>query len=133
MGSLLVDNCTDVENNGFCFSESDGTIMERTLDVGNTKMTFGGLRTHQFLLQHPNQIKSHDFVGCIRNIYINGKLLRPTMGLAVHNVVDRCPRATVPGCNGAPCKNGGVCHDLWSDYVCECKSPFMGRNCATGE
>nr|XP_015806508.2 protocadherin Fat 4-like isoform X1 [Nothobranchius furzeri] len=131
MGSLLVDNCTDVENNGFCFSESDGTIMERTLDVGNTKMTFGGLRTHQFLLQHPNQIKSHDFVGCIRNIYINGKLLRPTMGLAVHNVVDRCPRATVPGCNGAPCKNGGVCHDLWSDYVCECKSPFMGRNCAT--
>ena len=29
MGSLLVDNCTDVENDGFCFSKSDGIISER--------------------------------------------------------------------------------------------------------
>lgn len=29
MGSLHVDNCTDVENNGFCFSQSDGSGSER--------------------------------------------------------------------------------------------------------
>ncbi|XP_072248265.1 protocadherin Fat 4 isoform X2 [Leuresthes tenuis] len=131
MGSLLVDNCTDVENDGFCFSKSDGIISERTLDVGNTNMTFGGLRTLELILLHPIQITTHDFVGCIRNIHVNGILLRPSMALATYNIFDRCPRAPMPVCNSLPCKNGGVCHDLWSDYLCECKSPFTGRNCTT--
>ncbi|XP_016528841.1 protocadherin Fat 4-like [Poecilia formosa] len=131
MGTLLVDNCTDVVNNGLCFSEFDGTISERTLDVGNTNMTFGGLRSLEVILQHPSPIKTHDFVGCIRNIQINGILLRPSSGLATYNVFNRCPRAAVSGCNSSPCKNGGVCHDLWSEYVCECKTPFRGRNCDT--
>ncbi|XP_047449254.1 protocadherin Fat 4 [Mugil cephalus] len=130
MVSLHVDNCTDVETKGFCFSKSDGSGSERTLDVGNTNMTLGGLRTVEVILQHPAQIKTHDFVGCIRKIYINGILLRPSMALAAHNILDRCPRATAPGCHSVPCRNGGVCHDLWSDYLCECTSPFTGRNCA---
>lgn len=45
----------------------------------------------------------------------------------------RCPRAIASPCHRNPCKNGGVCHDLWSDYLCECKSPFTGRSCATGK
>ncbi|XP_071353107.1 protocadherin Fat 4 [Trachinotus anak] len=130
MGSLHVDNCTDVENNGFCFSQSDGSSSERTLDVGNINMTFGGLRTIEFILLHPAQIKTHDFVGCIRNIHVNGIQLRPSMALATYNILDRCPRATVSPCHSHPCKNGGVCHDLWSYYLCECKSPFIGSNCA---
>ncbi|XP_022055843.2 protocadherin Fat 4 isoform X3 [Acanthochromis polyacanthus] len=130
MGSLHVDNCTDVETNGFCFSQSDGSISQRTLDVGNNNMTIGGLRTIDFILLHPTQIKSHDFVGCIRNIHINGILLRPSMALATYNIFDRCPRAAVSPCLSVPCKNAGVCHDLWFDYLCECKSPFTGRNCA---
>ncbi|XP_024861742.1 protocadherin Fat 4 isoform X2 [Kryptolebias marmoratus] len=131
MGSLLVDNCTDDENNEFCFSKSDASHSERTLDVGNTNMTFGGLRNREFILQHPDQIKTHDFVGCIRNIHVNGMLLRPSVGLATYNVFDRCPRITMSRCSSAPCQNGGVCQDLWSDYLCECKSPFTGSNCAT--
>ncbi|GLD53473.1 protocadherin Fat 4-like isoform X1, partial [Lates japonicus] len=130
MGSLHVDNCTDVENNGFCFSQSDGSSSERTLDIGNSNMTFGGLRTAEFILLHPAQIKTHDFVGCVRNFHVNGILLRPSMALATYNILDRCPRTTVSPCHGNPCKNGGVCHDLWSDYLCECKSPFIGSNCA---
>uniref|UniRef100_A0A3Q1G5Y9 Cadherin domain-containing protein n=1 Tax=Acanthochromis polyacanthus TaxID=80966 RepID=A0A3Q1G5Y9_9TELE len=61
----------------------------RTLDVGNNNMTIGGLRTIDFILLHPTQIKSHDFVGCIRNIHINGILLRPSMALATYNIFDR--------------------------------------------
>uniref|UniRef100_A0A3Q0R1P0 Si:dkey-1m11.6 n=1 Tax=Amphilophus citrinellus TaxID=61819 RepID=A0A3Q0R1P0_AMPCI len=99
-----------------------------TLDVGNSNMTFGGLRTTEPILVHPAQIKTHDFVGCIRNIHINGILLRPSMALAAYNIFD-CPRAAVSPCYSVPCKNGGVCHDLWSDYFCECKSSFTGRNC----
>lgn len=39
----------------------------------------------------------------------------------------------VSSCSSATCQNGGVCQDLWSDYFCECKSPFIGSNCATGK
>ncbi|XP_076590536.1 protocadherin Fat 4-like [Chaetodon auriga] len=129
MGSLQVDNCTDVESNGFCFSHSDGRGLERTLDVGSN-MTFGGLRTFEPILLHPAQIKTHDFVGCIRNIRVNGILLRPSMALASYNILDRCPRVTPSPCHSNPCKNGGMCHDHWSHYFCECKSPFTGSNCA---
>ncbi|RVE65013.1 hypothetical protein OJAV_G00132020 [Oryzias javanicus] len=131
MGSMLVDNCTDVIKRGFCFSKSEGTISERTLDVGNNNMTFGGLRTLESILLHPNQIKSHDFVGCIRQVHINGILLRPSMALAAFNIYDRCTRVSGSVCDNVPCKNGGVCHDFWSDYLCDCPSPFGGINCAT--
>ncbi|XP_059186388.1 protocadherin Fat 4-like [Centropristis striata] len=129
MGSLHVDNCTDVESNAFCFSQSDGSGLKRTLDVGSN-MTFGGTRTFDSILLHLSQIKTHDFVGCIRNIHVNGILLRPSMALATYNILERCPRTTPSPCQSNPCQNGGVCHDLWSDHLCECKSPFTGSNCA---
>uniref|UniRef100_A0AAQ4RW20 Uncharacterized protein n=1 Tax=Gasterosteus aculeatus aculeatus TaxID=481459 RepID=A0AAQ4RW20_GASAC len=132
MGSLNVDNCTHIKNSGFCFSRSDGSSLKRTLDVGRN-VTFGGIRTFESILKLPAQIKTHDFVGCIRNLYVNGILLRPLMALASYNILDRCPRTSSSPCHSNPCKNSGLCHDLWSDYVCECKSPFTGNNCAEGE
>ncbi|KAF3693195.1 Protocadherin Fat 4 [Channa argus] len=101
----------------------------RTLDVGNSNMTFGGLRTMEQIFLHPAQIQTHDFVGCIRNLYINGILLRHSMALATYNILDRCPRAAESPCHSNPCKNGGVCHDLWSNHLCECKGHFTGSNC----
>ncbi|KAI4815010.1 hypothetical protein KUCAC02_005177 [Chaenocephalus aceratus] len=129
MGSLHVDNCTDEENTGFCFSQSEGSSLKRTLDVGSN-MTFGGTNTFESVLLHPGQIKTHDFVGCIRNTHVNGILLRPSMALATYNILNRCPRTTASPCHSNPCKNGGVCHDLWSYSICECKSLFTGSNCA---
>ncbi|KAM3615537.1 uncharacterized protein V6R79_003654 [Siganus canaliculatus] len=128
MGSLHVDNCTDVGSNGFCFSRSDGKSLERTLDVGSN-LTFGGLRTFDSILRHPPHIKTHDFVGCIRNIHVNGVLHRPSMALTAYNILDRCLRQTPPPCQSNPCKNGGTCHDLWFDYVCECRGLFTGNSC----
>lgn len=60
----------------------------RTLDVGSN-MTFGGLRDIESILLHPAQIKTHDFVGCIRNIHVNGILLKPSMAFAAYNILDR--------------------------------------------
>lgn len=59
----------------------------RTLDVGSN-MTFGGPRSFESILLHP-QIKTHDFVGCIRNIHVNGILLTPSMALETYNILDR--------------------------------------------
>lgn len=61
----------------------------RTLDVGNSNMTFGGLRTVESILLHPAQIKTHDFVGCIRNVHVNGILLRPSMALTTYNILHK--------------------------------------------
>lgn len=65
------------------------SLWVRTLDVGNNNMTFGGLRKIDSILLHPNHVKTHDFVGCIRNIYVNGILFRPSMALASYNILDR--------------------------------------------
>lgn len=51
-------------------------------------MTVGGLRTFEAVSLHPTQIKTHDFVGCIRNIHVNGILLRQSMAITTYNILD---------------------------------------------
>ncbi|XP_059931331.1 protocadherin Fat 4-like [Gadus macrocephalus] len=131
IGSVLVDGCTDVDPDRFCSSQSDGFGSERILNVGSGNMTFGGLRSIGVLLVHPGQVRTHDFVGCARNIHVNGRALTPDMALGAHNILQRCPRKIIPPCQSSPCQNGGLCHDRWSHSVCECKSLYTGSNCAT--
>ena len=52
-------------------------------------MTFGGLRSIGVLLVHPGQVRTHDFVGCVRNIHVNGRALTPYMALGAHNIIQR--------------------------------------------
>ncbi|XP_044058892.1 protocadherin Fat 4 isoform X2 [Siniperca chuatsi] len=119
----------------FALEILDGTI-HLSYDLGsgpvrlqtNKKVADGYF--HSVTARRTGNIKTHDFVGCIHNIHVNGILLRPSMALATYNILDRCPRATPSPCHSNPCKNGGMCHDLWSDYLCECKNPFTGSNCA---
>ena len=32
-------------------------------------------------------------------------------------------------CAARPCKNGGSCRDLEGDFVCQCPSPYVGKQC----
>ncbi|XP_075431297.1 lactadherin isoform X2 [Ascaphus truei] len=32
-------------------------------------------------------------------------------------------------CSTNPCKNGGICRDLYNDYACKCASPYIGKMC----
>ncbi|XP_053573639.1 lactadherin isoform X2 [Bombina bombina] len=34
-------------------------------------------------------------------------------------------------CSRNPCKNGGVCKDLFDDFTCRCASPYIGKVCQT--
>lgn len=52
-------------------------------------MTLGGLRTVESVLLHPEQIQTHDFVGCIRNVHMNGVALRSSTALATYNILER--------------------------------------------
>lgn len=63
--------------------------MIRTLDVSSSNVTIGGLRTVESVSLRPAQIQTHDFVGCVRNVHVNGLLLGPSTALAAHNILDR--------------------------------------------
>jgi hypothetical protein len=36
---------------------------------------------------------------------------------------------TGDACETEPCRNGGQCFSAGDDYTCECRAPFMGRDC----
>lgn len=51
-------------------------------------MTVGGLSNFESTLLPPVQIKTHNFVGCMRNLHVNGVPLRPLTALATYKIID---------------------------------------------
>ena len=78
--------------------------------------------------------KTNLFVGCIQEISVNGREVTETElvgngtnGIRPHNTEKGCARKDQ--CNPNPCRNDGVCTDLWREYSCECDRPFLGTSC----
>ncbi|XP_077064211.1 protocadherin Fat 4 [Siphateles boraxobius] len=128
VASLEIDNCSANEPQGFCLSQNGGTGTQRTLEVSSNNMTFGGVKSIDVILQR--QIRTHDFVGCMRNVQVNNIGPDSLKYLASQNVLDRCLRANIPPCETAECLNEGVCQDRWSHHHCQCRDHFTGPNCA---
>ncbi|MGH0184637.1 UNVERIFIED_CONTAM: hypothetical protein FKN15_015775 [Acipenser sinensis] len=129
-GYLKVDSCTDDKPDGFCFSSNEGVGNERTLDVGSNNMVFGGMKSIDPILRRPGQVRTDDFIGCVKNIRLNGVPLEPSQALISHNILDSCPRIH-HACENEVCFNGAVCLDFWSFYLCQCTDGFTGPNCGT--
>ncbi|KAJ8368497.1 hypothetical protein SKAU_G00085250 [Synaphobranchus kaupii] len=91
--SLQVDSCSADEPHGFCFSQGEGAGGERTLDVGSSNMTFGGLRSLDAIFLRPVQVRTHDFIGCVRNAKVNNIPLDSLRALASYNVLERLSAA----------------------------------------
>lgn len=103
----------------------------RKLNLGNSPLYLGGIKNFDQALAHPGQhIETDDFLGCMRNVFINGKKLDPTSATESAGITDSCPRQGQ--CAAGQCKNGGTCVDYWFDYVCECQPGYSGRNCEEG-
>ncbi|KAJ8404732.1 hypothetical protein AAFF_G00335950 [Aldrovandia affinis] len=131
VASLQVDSCSADEPHGFCFFQSEGVGSERTLDVSSYNMTFGGVRSLDAILLRATQVRTHDFVGCMRNAKVNNIPLDASRALALYNVLERCPRGASSPCDSTVCQNGGVCHDHWTHLSCDCGDLFTGTNCNT--
>jgi len=74
------------------------------------------------------------FVGCMQDIRVNSDWLTPSWLTANWNA-----SANVSGscgwndnCEPDPCNGRGLCTDLWTHSICDCRSPFWGSTCSRG-
>lgn len=126
--SLTVDTCSEDQEPGFCTVSTTAVSSDWTLDVQPNRITVGGIRSLEPILQRKGQVQSHDFVGCIMEFAVNGRPLEPSQALSAQGILDRCPRLE-GACTSSSCQNGGTCVDNWFWQQCNCKDGFTGKYC----
>uniref|UniRef100_UPI00398F28FC protocadherin Fat 4 n=1 Tax=Pristiophorus japonicus TaxID=55135 RepID=UPI00398F28FC len=128
VASLTVDSCSEDQEAGYCTATSLTSASDWTLEVQPNRLTVGGIRSIEPILQRKGQVVTHDFVGCVMEFAVNGRPLEPSQALANHGILDRCLR--VEGvCLNSPCQHDSSCVDYWSWQQCNCKHGFTGKYC----
>ncbi|KAJ8373355.1 hypothetical protein AAFF_G00265990 [Aldrovandia affinis] len=126
--SLNVDVCGENQDPGYCAVSNVAVHADWILDVQPNRLSVGGVASIQPILHRRGQVATHDFVGCIMELAINGRPLEPGQALASHGILDRCPRLE-GACSASPCRHGGTCVDHWSWQQCRCLEGFTGKYC----
>nr|KAF6400970.1 FAT atypical cadherin 4 [Rousettus aegyptiacus] len=126
--SLTVDACPESQEPGYCTVSNVAVSDDWTLDVQPNRVTVGGIRSLDPVLQRRGHVESHDFVGCIMEFAVNGRPLEPSQALAAQGILDMCPRLE-GACTRSPCQHGGTCTDYWSWQQCHCKEGLTGKYC----
>ncbi|RVE67603.1 hypothetical protein OJAV_G00104590 [Oryzias javanicus] len=126
--SLTVDLCGDDQDPGYCAVSNVAVHTDWILDVQPNRLSVGGVASIEPLLHRRGQVGTHDFVGCIMELAVNGRPLEPSQALASRGITERCPRLE-GACTGSPCRHGGTCVDRWSWQQCQCTEGFTGSFC----
>ncbi|XP_043928776.1 protocadherin Fat 4-like [Protopterus annectens] len=126
--SLKVDECHVAQPSELCFASSPGTGTERLLDTHFSNMVIGGIHSIYPILQRQDQVKTDDFVGCIKEFKVNGIRLDPDQAITSYNIKKRCSRLE-PMCHNSTCMNNDLCTDHWFFYICQCMKGFTGPHC----
>ncbi|KAF7994935.1 hypothetical protein HCN44_004407 [Aphidius gifuensis] len=74
------------------------------------------------------QVTNKDFIGCIKNLYIDYKFIDLNSYVADNGTTIGCPEKS-SYCLSMPCNNNGKCHEIWSGFFCECQDGFSGPQC----
>ncbi|KAM7143149.1 protocadherin Fat 4 [Molossus nigricans] len=126
--SLTVDSCSENQEPGYCTVSNVAVSDDWTLDVQPNRVTVGGIRSLEPVLQRRGHVESHDFVGCVMEFAVNGRPLEPSQALATQGILDQCPRLE-GACSRTPCRHGSTCTDHWSWQHCHCKDGLTGKYC----
>ena len=78
------------------------------------------------------KLPNWDYVGCIRNLYVDHVFFDLSNPLKQNASQVGCP-VKRNYCTKSTCANGGVCVSLIGGFKCECKDGFIGKYCRTGE
>ncbi|XP_017787025.1 PREDICTED: protocadherin-like wing polarity protein stan isoform X1 [Nicrophorus vespilloides] len=87
-------------------------------------LQLGGLPT----LPEKFQAMNHHYVGCISDLEVDYQFVDLNSFVADNGTVAGCPEKR-SYCSSKPCKNGGVCKEVWSMFRCECAEGFGGKDC----
>ncbi|XP_078259330.1 protocadherin Fat 4-like [Rhinoraja longicauda] len=129
VGSLTVDNCTTNQPEQFCFASNPGTGTERTLDLDNNNMVFGGIKSIDPILLRPGHVRTDDFIGCIKELKLNNIPVKIAEALSSSNILTSCPLLD-GACQDKACLSN--CLGCWSFYLCQSPEGFTGTNCEKG-
>uniref|UniRef100_A0A8C2YUI9 Cadherin EGF LAG seven-pass G-type receptor 1 n=1 Tax=Chinchilla lanigera TaxID=34839 RepID=A0A8C2YUI9_CHILA len=73
-------------------------------------------------------VRNRQFVGCMRNLSIDGQSV-DMAGFIANNGTRAGCAAQRNFCEAAVCQHGGTCVNRWSTYLCRCPLRFGGKNC----
>ncbi|XP_065082456.1 protocadherin-like wing polarity protein stan isoform X2 [Ochlerotatus camptorhynchus] len=75
------------------------------------------------------QIQSHDFIGCISDIYVDHRYVDLNSFIADNGTIAGCPQKS-SSCASEPCFNGGTCQEGWGEgWECDCPDGYTGNAC----
>ena len=81
------------------------------------------------LVRRPGQVKSGDFVGCVKSLSINGQQMNlKTSYLSSRAILSSCP-VTGHLCDQHSCGQAGVCTEQDWAPVCVCPGGVTARDC----
>ncbi|KAH3819069.1 cadherin EGF LAG seven-pass G-type receptor 1-like isoform X2 [Dreissena polymorpha] len=74
-------------------------------------------------------VHNKDYVGCMRDFYIDNQLLDFNRFVENIETVAGCA-AKEDFCKSGPCQHGGTCIEGWDSYHCQCPSMWAGKDCS---
>ncbi|XP_023954756.1 protein eyes shut [Bicyclus anynana] len=98
---------------------SGGQIANISYLENNTMLSFGNT-------PNSNTTYSKPFVGCIRDLVVNGEKREIFDDAVDASEVTECSSLS---CLSSPCVNGGTCSDHGETYTCACANGWMGDHC----
>nr|XP_039319215.1 cadherin EGF LAG seven-pass G-type receptor 1 isoform X4 [Saimiri boliviensis boliviensis] len=131
MAVVTVDNCdttmavrfgNDIGNYS-CAAQGTQTGSKKSLDLTGP-LLLGGVPN----LPEDFPVHNRQFVGCMRNLSVDGKNVDMAGFIANNGTREGCA-ARRNFCDGRRCQNGGTCVNRWNMYLCECPLQFGGKNC----
>ncbi|XP_058144461.1 cadherin EGF LAG seven-pass G-type receptor 3 isoform X2 [Dasypus novemcinctus] len=128
---LSVDDC-DVAvalqfgaeiGNYSCAAAGVQTSSKKSLDLTGP-LLLGGVPN----LPENFPVSHKDFVGCMRDLYIDGRQVDMAAFVANNGTTAGC-QAKLHFCDSGPCKNSGFCSERWDGFSCDCPVGFGGKDC----
>ena len=134
VASLSVEDCTEsgeyckqcLAGDESCFTKDIGDT--GTLSFNNNPMYFGGIDRVKPIIERSDQVKSDDFVGCVKSLSVNGQPLNlKSSFLSSSGILSSCPIAGGL-CDHHDCGQGQCTEVNWRP-VCVCPGGVMAGDC----
>ncbi|XP_054575621.1 cadherin EGF LAG seven-pass G-type receptor 1 [Eptesicus fuscus] len=128
---VTVDDCDTavavrfggVIGNYSCAAQGTQSGSKKSLDLTGP-LLLGGVPN----LPEDFPVRSRQFVGCMRNLSIDGRSV-DMAGFIANNGTRAGCAAQRNFCEGTWCQNGGSCVSRWDTHLCRCPLRFGGKNC----